>query len=122
METGARTPEELETMFEDAFLLQDAKALLSLFDDGAILITGNGREARGPHNIARATQQMWDQDRTYIAAPRNVLQARDTALLLAGLSTNVVRRDGHGVWRYLISLLIDPIERAASTNLNGGTK
>jgi hypothetical protein len=106
MEAGARTPEELETLLEDAFVLHDRQALVQLFHPGAILVAG-GRlpEARGRRQIARAATQLWDAQRLYLADPRRILQARDTALVLAGHAINVVRRDDDGFWRYAISLL-----------------
>ena len=38
MRPGARTPEELETLFEDAFVVRDRDALAQLFEDGAVLV------------------------------------------------------------------------------------
>jgi hypothetical protein len=106
MEAGARTPEELETLLEDAFVLHDHQALAQLFHPGAILV-GGGRlpEARGRRQIARVAAQLWDLDRGYLADPRRVLQVHDTALVLAGRATNVIRRGDDGSWRYAISLL-----------------
>lgn len=105
MRPGARTPEELETLFEDAFVIRDREALALLFEEEAVLVAGAGaREARGP-DIVRIAAAMWDRDITYVADPRRVLQARDTALVLARRGVNVVRRAGDGSWRYAISLL-----------------
>jgi hypothetical protein len=106
MEAGARTPEELETLLEDAFVLHDRQALAPLFQEGAILVAG-GRlpEARGRRQIARVAAQLWDLDRSYLADPRQVLQVHDTALVLAGHAINVGRRGTDGFWRYAISLL-----------------
>ena len=116
MEAGARTPEELETLLEDAFVLHDHQALAQLFHPGAILVAG-GRlpEARGRRQIARVAARLWDLDRSYLADPRRVLQARDTALVLGGGAINVVRRDGDGSWRYAISIL--QLEKTAPTRL-----
>jgi hypothetical protein len=106
MEAGARTPEELETLLEDAFVLHDRQALAQLFHPGAILVAGGGPpEARGRRQIARVATQLWDLDRSYVADPRRVLQVHDTALVLAGHAINVVRRGTDGFWRYAISLL-----------------
>ena len=106
MRPGARTPEELETLFEDAFVIGDRAALAHLFEDAAVLVAGDGlQEARGGEEIARCVTAMWDRDRTYVADPRRVLQACDTALVVAERSINVVRRGTDGTWRYAISLL-----------------
>lgn len=106
MTAGARTPEELETLFEDAFVIRDREALRGLFEESAVLATGGGAgEARGEDAIARAASAMWRNDLTYLADPRRIVQARDTALVVAGGGISVVHRGGDGAWRYLISLL-----------------
>lgn len=106
MLAGARTPEELETLFEDAFLLRDQQALAQLFEAGAILVAGDGlQEARGGEEIARVVAGMWRCQRTYLAEPRRVLQARETALILAAHAIHVVCRGEDGWWRYAISFL-----------------
>ena len=102
---GARTPEELETLLEDAFVLHDHQALAQLFQEGAILVAGGLPEARGHRQIARVAAQLWDLDRSYLADPRRVLQVHDTALVLAGHAINVGRRGTDGFWQYAISLL-----------------
>jgi hypothetical protein len=106
MGAGARTPEELEILLEDAFVLHDPQALARLFHPGAMLVAGGGLpEARGRGQIARVALQLWDAERLYFADPRRVLQVRDTALVVAGCAINVVRRTDDGSWRYAISLL-----------------
>jgi hypothetical protein len=106
MEAGAHTPEELETLLEDAFVLHDRQALAQLFHPGAMLVAGRRPpEARGRWQIARVAAQLWDLDRSYLADPRRVLQIHDTALVLADRAINVVRRGDDGFWRYAISLL-----------------
>jgi hypothetical protein len=103
---GARTPEELETLLEDAFVLHDPQALAQLFQPGATLVVGGGLpKARGRRQIARVAAQLWDSQRLYLADPRRVLQARDTALVVSGRAINVARRTDNGSWRYAISLL-----------------
>lgn len=100
----ARTPEELETLFEDALLIRDHNALLGLFENGAVLDPGEGlRQARGADEIATVASALWE--RTYVADPRRVLQARDTSLVIGQRSINVARRGADGGWRYAISLL-----------------
>jgi hypothetical protein len=115
MDGGARTPEELETVLEDAFVLHDPHALARLFEPGAMLVVdGELPEARGRRQIARVAAQLWDAERLYLADLRRVLQARDTALVLTGHAINVVRRTDHGSWRYAISLLDRHITSATS--------
>jgi hypothetical protein len=111
---AARTPEELETLLEDSFVLCDHHALAQLFHPGAILVPGGGLpEARGHRQITQVATQLWDAERLYLADPRRVLQARDTALVLAGRATNVARRARDGSWRYAISLL--DLEKTTTT-------
>jgi hypothetical protein len=106
MRPGARTPEELEALFEDAFVTRDAEALSGMFAEAAVLALGGGRDvARGPEEIARLARRLWEGDRTYVAEPRRVMHARETALVLADRAINVVRRGSDGTWRYSIALL-----------------
>jgi ketosteroid isomerase-like protein len=106
MSTGARTPEELETLFEDAFVTRDAQALVAMFADGAVLALGAEPEAaRGAAEIGRLAAALWEADRTYVAAPRRVVQARDIAVVLADNAINVLRRGSDGTWGYAIALL-----------------
>jgi Domain of unknown function (DUF4440) len=106
MEPGARTPEELETLLEDAFVTRDGAALARLFEAGAVLAAGDGpQEARGREAIARLATALWARGRTYVAAPRRVVQARDTALVVGERGVAVARRGGHGAWRYAIAFL-----------------
>jgi hypothetical protein len=48
---------------------------------------------------------MWQRNRTYLADPRLVLQARNTGLVVTTRGVNVVRRGRDGAWRYAIALL-----------------
>lgn len=106
MKPGARTPEELETLLEDAFVVRDRAAVGELFEEGALLMAAGGaREARGPRQITRTAVAMWESDRTFVADPAQVLQCRDTALVLAQHGTSVMRRGRDGAWRYVIAVL-----------------
>ncbi len=106
MRLGARTPEELESLLEDAFVTRDVDALCEMFEEGAVLVAGAGpREARGGEEIGRLARALLEADRTYVAEPRRVVQARETALVLGDAGINVVRRGGDGGWRYAIALL-----------------
>jgi hypothetical protein len=107
--TGARTPEELETLLEDAFVTRDARAVASTFAHGAVLALEAGRHARGPAEIGRLAAALWAVDPLYVAAPRRVLQARDVALVVADGAINVARCGRDGAWHYAIALLsLDP--------------
>jgi hypothetical protein len=92
----ARTPEELDTLIEDACLQRDRAALDDLFDEGAVLANGGG-----VHTLT----EWWDGRFTYVARTRQVLQVRDTALVVADAGIHVLRRGADGAWRVSISLL-----------------
>jgi quercetin dioxygenase-like cupin family protein len=117
MRSGARTPEELETLLEDASVVRDREALAELFEDGAVLIAGERpQEARG-EEIAPFALTIWDADHAYVADPRGIFQTRDMALVVAERSINVLRRGRDGAWRYAISLM--SLEDTTRTG-NGG--
>lgn len=105
MSGGARTPEELETLLEDAHVLRDAKAVWRLYEPDAVVAGRRGVRARGPEEIARATADRWERDATFVAALRHVVQARATALLVGARSVSVARRGADGAWRYAIALV-----------------
>ena len=91
---------------EDAFVLADSLALVQLFEPAAVLAAGGGLEqARGHWEIARVAAALCGSRHTYLADPRRVLQAGDTALVLGRRAINVVRRGGDRSWRYAISIL-----------------
>jgi hypothetical protein len=106
MRPGAHTPEELETLFEDAFVVRDGAAVAALFEDEAVLVTGVAPgEARGGAAIARIAAELCSGDVTYVAEPQRVLQVRDTALVVGPRGVSVVRRGADATWRYAIALL-----------------
>jgi hypothetical protein len=106
MQAGAHTPEELETLLEDAFLMRDRRALAALFENAAVLNAGNGSpEARGRAQIVQAAAEMWAREELYLAARLRVLQAGGTALIAGECSTSVAHRSRDGAWRYTIALI-----------------
>jgi hypothetical protein len=102
MSIGTRTPEELETLFEDTLMLRDHQALAELFEEGAVLIVDDERSARGGEAIARLALVTWADGQPYVANPQWVMQARDIALIVSERGINVVRRGSDGTWRYAI--------------------
>jgi len=113
LDTGARTPEELEVLFEDTLLLRDCQALTELFEAGAVFIAGDGQCARGGEAIAHSALARWAGPHSYVAEPLRVVQARDIALIIAERCVNVARRNQDGIWRYAIvrQLVEDTDER-----------
>jgi hypothetical protein len=108
MDSGARTPEELEMLFEDAFVVGDRAGFCTLFDDGAVLAPEGAPEARGGEAIGRAAAGLWAAGQTYVGGASRVLQARETALVVSPAGTHVARRAPDGTWRVVISLLDTP--------------
>jgi hypothetical protein len=105
MTGGARTPEDLETLLEDTFVLRNNEAIAELFETCAVLVADGTREGHGQEEIARLAAQMWQRNRTYLAEPRRIVQAGNTALIMTKHGANVVRRGTDGAWRYAIALL-----------------
>jgi quercetin dioxygenase-like cupin family protein len=102
--SGARTPEELETLFEDALLVRDHQVLTALFESGATLVMGGEQPVRGGEAIARAALATRNGISTYVADPRRVLLARTSALVVTDRGVNVMHRGDDGAWRYAIIL------------------
>lgn len=103
MESGGRTPEELETLLEDACVLRDGSAFAGLFEEHGLLVVG-GALSRGQAEIARAGSLIWNPCNNYVAETRRIFQARRTVLILGEHATSVVVRDRYETWRYVISV------------------
>ena len=108
MTAGGQTPEELETLLEDAFVLRDALALARLFQRGGILAVGGQPPACGRDSIARTALPLWAREHRYLAAPRQIYQVRDTALVISDSAVNVARRGRDRSWRYAVAALDGP--------------
>jgi hypothetical protein len=106
MSPGARSPEELEVLLEDAFVVGDAATVADLFDPDAVLVSGwTAGPARGRAEIAALAAMMRQHGFAYLAEPRRVVQTADMTLVLAAGAVNVMRRDRRLGWLYAISLL-----------------
>jgi quercetin dioxygenase-like cupin family protein len=99
---GAQTPEELETLLEDALLLRDHQVLTALFESGATLAMSGERPVRGGEAIAHAALAARNGIGGYVADPRRILLARNSALVITDHGVNVMHRSGDGAWRYTI--------------------
>lgn len=97
---GGQTPEELETLLEDALLLRNGEAVTELFDDGGVLVLGHRIWHMREH-----AEHLVSHDSSYLAEPRQVIQAQDIALLLGDGVINVAHRGSDGSWRYRIALI-----------------
>jgi ketosteroid isomerase-like protein len=101
-----RTPEELDVLLEDAFVVRDRAACHSLFHEGAVLADSNGLQARGRDAIGNALAARWARQSSYFALPGQVLQSRSTALVVSAAAIHVLRRSRDGNWRAAITLLL----------------
>jgi ketosteroid isomerase-like protein len=114
MRPGAQTPEELDALLEDAFVLRDRRALAALFESDALLVDATAGKARGAGEIASWATETWTRDLTYVAAEPRVLQAGDTALILTAEGIAVARRHDDRAWRYAIALLSVEVDHATA--------
>jgi hypothetical protein len=111
MRAGARSPEELESLFEDAILTQDGESLGLLFERDAVLSADDGATvAEGRGEIVRAVTGLWRRDVRYLAHPSAILQSGDTSLVVGSHGVNVCRRGRDRCWRYAICLLSHDID------------
>lgn len=104
MNAGAPTPEELDTLLEDAFVVRDSSAVAELFEADALIAGDGAAYARGA-DIGSFVARLWAHDVTYLSQPRRVLRAGNTALVVAEWATCVLRRRDDAQWRYVIALL-----------------
>ncbi len=105
MNASARSPEELDTLLEDAFVLRDTAALVALFDPRAVLVADGRPVAHGRGEIAAAVTALWADDGSYLAGSRQVVLAGDTALVIGQDAVHVLHRSRERTWRYAIAVL-----------------
>jgi hypothetical protein len=103
---AAGTPEELESLLEDALILGDGDAMFGLFDETAVLVAvPEALEARGVEQIARFATALSERGYVYLSGPGRIVQSSDTTLVVGERAINVMRRRPGGSWRYVISLI-----------------
>jgi ketosteroid isomerase-like protein len=105
MRSIARTPEELESLFEDALVVRDHDAVCDLFESGAVLVRGDEHPTRGGEGIAERALAMWTDGNSYIADPLRIIQSGEIALILARNGVNVAMRSRDCAWKYVIVLV-----------------
>jgi hypothetical protein len=111
---GGQTPEELETLLEDAIMLGDSDAIAGLFQPGGMLVMGGAPPLRGCGQIREAAATLCLHRPGYLAEPRRVLLVRDAALLIGRDVVNLARRGDDGTWRYDICVLLPEQDKAAA--------
>jgi hypothetical protein len=97
---SASSPEELETLLEDAVLLGDEAAVAALFHEGAVLITGP--RITGPTQALAELAELG-----YVATTRTVTVRRDLAVVVGDHSVNISIRAPDGAWR-LVAAIVRP--------------
>lgn len=102
----ARTPEELETLLEDGFVLRDATAVADLFDRSGILVAGP--RGQGRTEILLLAARLCASGRRYLAEPRHVIENQGYALIIGDQAVNLARRETDHTWRYTICILLNP--------------
>jgi hypothetical protein len=97
---SASTPEELETLLEDAVLLGDEAAVAALFDEGAVLVSGP--RIIGPKQALAELARLG-----YVATTRTVTVRRDLAIVIGDHAVNISIRAPDGGWR-LVAAIVRP--------------
>lgn len=99
---GARTPEELEALHEDALVMRDIAMLRGVYDEQAVLAAASGKTASGVNDCVELALASWQGDHPYVADPCSLTLAGDLTLIVSRDRISVARRDRHGGWRYAI--------------------
>jgi uncharacterized protein (TIGR02246 family) len=107
-------PREIHTLFVEAFNRADVKALIELYEPGAILVVGS-EIVKGRDSIRVAYQDILSGGGRMELEARTVLESGDGLAMLhaswtihrdgqtrSGLSTEVVRRQPDGRWLFVL--------------------
>jgi len=110
----ALKPQDVHTLFLDAFNRADVEALVALYEPNALLVTGQG-PALGHDAIGQAYRHILADDARMELTTETVLESTEGFAVLhaswtyhrggsasAGLSTEVVRRQPDGSWLFVI--------------------
>jgi uncharacterized protein (TIGR02246 family) len=110
----ALEPQDIHTLFLDAFNRGDIEALVALYEPSALLVTGNG-PALGHDAIRHAYRHILAHGLRMELKTQTVLKSSEGLAVLhaswtyhlgenaiAGLSTEVVRRQPDGSWLFVI--------------------
>ena len=115
----ARTPEECHTAWMEAFNAGDLDQLMGFYEPDCVLVPQPGQVVTGTDAVRQALQSFLALKGTMDLRLRRALQNGDVALLvsdwtlagkgpdgspvsLGGTTTDVVRRQADGTWRYAI--------------------
>ena len=114
----AHTPQQLHTIFVDAFNAGDLDQLAALYEPGAVL-TAAGQTATGQEAIRAGLGQFLAMGQKIEAETRLVLESGDGLALLhmawtlgemmRGVSAEVARRQPDGTWKYVLDNPMTPL-------------
>ena len=115
----ATSPEQMYQVLADAFNTADLPRLMTLYESNAALVAQPGQVIAGTEQIRAALQGFLDLNGRISVQIKEVVQSGDLALActswsvsgtgadgqpvtLAGISTDVLRGQADGDWRYAI--------------------
>ena len=115
----ASQPAEIHELFQAAFNARDTQAIVALYEENAVFVTGPGASVTGRAAIGEAFQAFFAMKPVMRLETASVLQNTDLAMLegrwvligagpegdpvqLTGTSHEVVRRQPGGAWLYAI--------------------
>lgn len=116
---AVRNPEEMARHWQDAFNSGDVEAVLALYEPDAILIPQPGQVVTGREGIRQALGAFLAAKPRMALRATNIVKTGDIALIygawtmqgtgadgkptqMQGQSTEVLRRQADGTWRYLV--------------------
>jgi uncharacterized protein (TIGR02246 family) len=112
---NAHSPAELHSLFRNSFNVGDIEAMVSLYEPDATLIVG-GMQVSGHDGIRAVLSSMVAAGGRMSLTTRTVLESSDGLALIhgewvvdrtsaettRGISSEVVRRQADGTWRFVI--------------------
>ncbi len=112
---AASSPEELETLLEDAVLLGDEAAVAALFEPRAVLITGP--TITGPEHALGELAKLG-----YVASTRTVSVRHEAAVVVGDHAVNVSCRAPDGSWRLVATIVRSGCQTTGSERLDTETQ
>lgn len=117
---AARTPEEVDALFEKHMNAGDLEATVALYEEDAVLVSSPGQIAQGHDAIRTALQGILALQPRMKLTVKNTVVAGDVAVVyndwtgdfggqqVAGKAMEICRRQPDGTWRFIID---DPYAR-----------
>jgi uncharacterized protein (TIGR02246 family) len=93
----ARTPEEIDPAFMEAFNAGNGEALASLYEPGASFVLPTGEVAEGIEAIGQVVKEFLAMEPTIDLRTKRILRSGDTALIYSGWTLSATGPDGNAV-------------------------